>query len=261
MNTYQENYSSNFMVDEPEKIKEKTQKLVKILAETLTEADFTEIAHLLQETKSMSYSIQGYLESLQLAKREKDMLMHAGYNSALLDMMRLYTVNLYTQEEIKKVTTKHRDMILRILNKRGTLLHKDLAAELLITPNNLTAVIKQMNAISVKLIHVEEFSKFKAYSLTPVARQYIEKRMPNTPIPIDRKHKQRSVGYVVGRDIIDVSPDGRFDELDTQNEIVPFTMDKYKGRGFMLSEKRHSTQRTSPHKFVYGADTYVTKRA
>lgn len=259
MNTYQENYTSNFMLDEPEKIRVKTQKLVKILAETLTEADFTEISHLLQETKSMSYSIQGYLEKLQLSKREKDMLMHAGYNSALLDMMRLYTANLYTQEEVKKVATKYRDMILRILDKRGTLLHKDLAAELMITPNNLTAVIKQMNATPVKLIHVEEFSKFKAYSLTPIARQYIEKRMPDTPI--DKNPKQRYGDYMVERKTIDVLPDGRFDELEMQNEIMPLTKDKYNGKIFVLSEKKPPTQRTSPKKFVSNFNEYVTKRA
>lgn len=259
MGTYQENYTSNFMVDEPEKIREKTQKLVKILTESLTEADFTEIAHLLQETKSMSYSIQGYLERLQLAKREKDMLMHAGYNSALLDMMRLYTANLYMQEEIKKVTTKYRDMILRILDKRGTLLHKDLAAELMIAPNNLTAIIKQMNATSVKLIHVEEFSKFKSYSLTPIARQYIKKRMPDTPF--DRNPKQRDVGYVVGRKTINVSSDGRFDELDTHNEILSLTKDKYKGEIFVLSGKKPPTQRTSLHKFVFNANEYGIRRA
>ncbi len=259
MNAYQENYTSNFMVDEPEKIREKTQKLVKILTETLTEANFTEIAHLLQETKSMSYSIQGYLERLQLAKCDKDMLMHAGYNSALLDMMRLYTANLYTQEEIKKVATKYRDTILRILDKRGTLLHKDLAAELMIAPNNLTAVIKQMNATSVKLIHAEEFSKFKAYSLTPIARQYIEKHIPDTPI--DRNPKQRYLGYVVERKTIDVLPDGRFDELDRQNEILPLIRDKYKGKILVLPEKKPPTQRTNLHKFVFNANEYVTRRA
>lgn len=259
MDTYQEKYTSNFMVDEPEKIREKTQRLIKMLTETLAEADFSEIDHLLQETKPMGYSIQGYLERLQLAKREKDMLMHAGYNSALLDMMRLYTANLYAQEEIQRVTTKYRDVILRILDKRGTLLHKDLAVELMTTTNNLTAIIKQMNATSVKLIHVEEFSKFKAYSLTPIARQYIEKRMPDTPI--DRKPRQRPVGYVVGQKIIDVSPDGRFDEPDMQNVILPFKGDKYNKKASMLSEKAHPTRRTSTHKFAFVADTYKAKNA
>lgn len=255
MNTYQEKYVSNFMVDGPEKIREKTQRLIKTLAETLTEADFTEINHLLQEVKPMGYSIQGYLERLHLAKDEKDMLMHAGYNSALLDMMRLYTANLYEQEEIQKVTTKYRNMILRILAKRGTLLHKDLAAELMTTPNNLTAIIKQMNATTVKLIHVEEFSKFKAYSLTPIARQYIEKSIPN--ISIERKPKQRPVGYVVGQIIIgNMSPDGRFDGLDKQNEILPFIGDKYNNKKkSTLSEKRRLMQWTSPHKFSSFADT------
>ena len=259
MNTYQEKYTSNFMVDEPEEIREKTQRLIKILAETLTEANFTEINHLLQVTKPMSYSIQGYLERLQVTKREKDMLMHAGYNSALLDMLRLYTANLYAQEEIQKVTTKYRDMILRILDKRGTLLHKDLAVELMTTPNNLTAVIKQMNATSVKLIHVEEFSKFKAYSLTPIARKYIEKSTPNTPI--DRNPKQRPIGYEVGQKNIDVTPDGRFDELDIQNKILPFKGDKYKRKISVLSEKRHPLQQTSSHKFVVVAGSYGTRRA
>lgn len=259
MNTYQEKYVSNFMVDDSKKIQEKTQRLIKALAKTLTETDFTEIDHLLQETKPMGYSIQGYLERLHLAKCERDMLMHAGYNSALLDMMRLYTANLYAQEEIQKITTKYRDMILRILAKRGVLLHKDLAVELMTTPNNLTAVIKQMNATAVKLIHIEEFSKFKAYSLTPIARQYIEKRMPNTPI--DQKPKQKPAGYVVEQKVIDILPDGRFDELDMQNKILPFKGDKYNRKISALSEKGHPVQRTSSHKFVSGSDVYDPRRA
>lgn len=260
MNTYQEKYASNFMVDEPEKIREKTQRLIKMLTETLTEENFTEIDHLLQETKPMSYSIQRYLEKLQLEKNEKDMLMHAGYNSALLDMMRLYTAKLYAQEEIQKVTTKYRDTILRILDKRGTLLHKDLAVELMTTPNNLTAIIKQMNATSVKLIHVEEFSKFKAYSLTPIARQYIEKRMPDTPI--DRKSNRIPVGYVVvGQKTIAVSPDGRFDEMNMQKKILPFNGHKYNKKTSLLSEKGDSKQRPNQHKFTCVADTYSMKKA
>ena len=259
MNTYQEKYVSNFMVVEPEEIRKKTQRLIKTLAETLAETDFTEINRLLQETKSMSYSIQGYLESLQLTKPERDMLMHAGYNSALLDMMRLYTASLYAQEEIQKVKTKYRDMILRILDRRGTLLHKDLAAELMTTPNNLTAIIKQMNATPVKLIHVEVFSKFKAYSLTPVARQYIEKSMQNTPVK--RKPRQRSSDYNAEIEVMDVPPDGRFDEQDLRNDILPFRGKKYNKKIFILSEKKRQTMRTGSHKFTFDPDTYNTKRA
>lgn len=259
MNNYQEKYTSNFRVDEPEKIREKTQRLIKVLVEALAEADFAEMNHLLQETKPMSYSIQGYLERLHLEKGERDMLLHAGYNSALLDMMRLYAAKLDAQEEIQRVTTKYRDMILRILDTRGTLLHKDLAAELMTTSNNLTAIIKQMNATSVKLIHVEEFSKFKAYSLTPVARQYIEKCIPRTPD--GQKTRQKPAGFDIGQKNIDVLSDGRFDELDTQNEILPFIRDKYSRKTLMLHEKRQIAQKKGSCKFSVGSDRYDARRA
>lgn len=259
MDNYQEKYTSNFRVDEPEKIREKTQRLIRGLVEILAEVDLAEMNHLLQETKPMSYSIQGYLERLQLEKSERDMLMHAGYNSALLDIMRLYTAKMDAQDEIQKVTTKYRDMILRILDQRGTLLHKDLAAELMTTSNNLTAVIKQMNATSVKLIHVEEFSKFKAYSLTPIARQYIKKGKPKTSV--NRKTQQKPVSFEVGQKNIDVQPDSRFDEMDIQNEIISFTGDKYSRKVFMASIEGHVPQQKSSCKFSYGSDRYDARKA
>jgi len=258
MDTYQEKYTSNFMVDKPEEIRKKTQRLLKALAETLAESNFAEMNHLLQETKPMGYSIQGYLEKLQLAKQEKDMLMHAGYNSALLDMMRLYTANLSAQEEIQKVTTKYRDMILRILARRGTLLHKDLAAELMTSPNNLTAVIKQMNATSVPLIHTEVFSKFKAYSLTPAARQYIEKQMPSPrPSP---KPRQSSADYVIGQMSITVFPDTRFDEPDVPDNVLWFDRKKYTLKAFASPEKKISAQQTNSRKFNFSS-AFCAKQA
>ena len=61
------------------------------------------------------------------------------------------------------------------LKKRGTLLHKDLAAELGVSASELTDLIRKMNSTSVKLINVEAVSKYKLYSLTPIANQYIKK--------------------------------------------------------------------------------------
>ncbi len=244
MDNYQEKYTSDFLTDKPEKIRKTTQRLTKALAAALTESNFTELNHLLKETKPMSYSIQGYLEDLPLPKHDKDKLMQAGYNSALLDIMRLYTASLYAQEEIKKVTTKYRDVILRILEKRGTLLHKDLAAELMTTPNNLTAVIKQMNAASVKLIHVEIFSKFKAYSLTPAARQYIEKCMPDTPGR--RTPRRKPAAYVARPQNIAITPYNHFDEPDLPENILLFGENKYRCRTSGLPEREipGSAQRT-----------------
>lgn len=250
MDTYQEKYTSNFLTDEPEKIRKTTQRLTKALTTALAESNFAELNHLLQETKPMSYSIQGYLEELQLSKHDKDMLMQAGYNSALLDILRLYTASLYAQEEIQKVTTKYRDVILRILEKRGTLLHKDLAAELMTTPNNLTAIIKQMNATSVKLIHVELFSKFKAYSLTPAARQYIEKCMPS--MPRHQTPHKKPADYVSRPKNISITPDTRFYAPDILGNILQFSENKYGGRTAELPEKEIPVQslahQTSPHK-------------
>ena len=156
-------------------ILKKTQSLFKEVMSTFTESDFDQMNCLLQNIKPMNYSIQAYLETVDTLDKSKDIIMYAGYNMALLDMMKSYTSLLQNQTEIQKVKTTYRDEILLTLKKRGTLLHKDLASELGISNSGLTAVMQQMNATAVKLVNVEEFSKFKTYSLTPIARQYAEK--------------------------------------------------------------------------------------
>lgn len=264
MSKYQDKYVSNFFADESENIQEKTQDLAKLLVELMVEANFSEINCLLQETKVMSYSIQGYIESLKLADKEKDMLLHAGYNSALLDLMRLYTKKLYVQEEINRIKTGYKDKVLRILDKRGTLLHKDLAGELKVTPSGLTAIIKQMNATSVKLINTEEFSKFKMYSLTAIARYYIEKSMSDKTDGYIQN--QRYLHYRFEQEKINDSTN-RLDGQEmqrTQQLVTPnHKYDQAKGVfGDILnfSEKKSKKQRVRPP-FDPPNDTLKQKRA
>lgn len=180
MGTYQEDYTFNFFSDGSEEIQEKTRRLIRKLMDLMVESDYVEINKLLQASKKMRYSIQGYEEEVDVSKELKAMLKSAGYTTALMDVMQLYVEKLNAQNEILKVKTKYRDTILRILAERGTLLHGDLAKILLVSTSALNAIIKQMNATSVKLINVEEVSKYKLYSITPVAYKYIMKLEPES---------------------------------------------------------------------------------
>ena len=53
--------------------------------------------------------------------------------------------------------------------------HKDLANAIGVSPSGLNAVIKQMNAYPVKTINIQDVSKYKLYSMTPVAYRYCMK--------------------------------------------------------------------------------------
>lgn len=173
METNAEKYTFNFFVDSPQEIKERNQQMMRKLLDSMVEMDWTEIDKLLKESKATRYSIQGYEEDVEVPKDIKEKLISAGYASALIDAMQLYVEKINTQNEIYKINTKYRDVILRILAKRGTLLHGDLASALGVSPSGLNAIIKQMNGTTVKLISVEEISKYKLYSITPVAYKYI----------------------------------------------------------------------------------------
>ena len=89
--------------------------------------------------------------------------------------MQIYLNKVSAQKEIDKIKTKYKDDVLRILMKNRIMFHKDLAGALGVSPSGLNAIIKQMNASSVKLINTDNASKFKLYSLTPVAYQYCSK--------------------------------------------------------------------------------------
>lgn len=261
MNTYQEKYVSNFMVDKPEQIRAKTQRLTQYMVQTFIESNFAEINGLLQGTKVMDYTIQGYLQDVKLDIEEKQMLVEAGYNSALLDVMRLYIEKLYAKEEIHKIKTSYRDRVLHILDKRGSLLHKDLASELMVSASGLTAIIRQMNATSVKLIHVEEFSKFKVYSLTPIARRYIKNCMQDCPDDrgtgkpnIHEKSELMKVG----------TADHRFDgQALSSVQMVPFYYSKHDKQKeiYQICEQDIHQNRQNTPKFSSFCYIYELKHA
>lgn len=168
-----ENYTCNFFTESPEQIREKTQRLMRKLMESVADCDFAQVNQLLQDSKSMRYSIQGYKEELTVAHEIKEMLTNAGYATAIIDAMQLYTEKLHAQNEIFKIKTKYRDKLLQVLAERGTLLHSDLASALGVSPSGLNAIIRQMDAVSVKLVRTEAVSKYKLYSITPTAYKYI----------------------------------------------------------------------------------------
>ncbi len=175
MNVNDEKYAFNFFVDDSKDIKSGTQKIMSRLLESIVSSDYTKIESMLKESKSMRYSIQGYEEYVDISVELKSKLVSAGYASALVDAMQLYVEKVSAQNEILKINTKYRDRILKILERRGTLLHNDLASELGVSASALNAIIKQMNGTGTKLISVEKVSKYKLYSLTPIAYKYIRK--------------------------------------------------------------------------------------
>lgn len=168
---------SNFFLDNTEEIRTKTRRLVKKMTDLFAELKYEEIEILLEEARPMRYSLQGYIESIEIDDNKKSMLVQAGYNSAIIDTLQLYMNEVNVQKEIQSIPTQYKDKLLHILKKRGTLLHKDLAAELGVSASELTNLIKKMNSTSVKLINVEAVSKYKLYSLTPIANQYIKKHI------------------------------------------------------------------------------------
>lgn len=172
---------ANFFTDDIREISEKTQRLIKKTIGLFAEGEFDGVKDLLEDSKAMRYSGQAYIESLNIENHEKDMMVQAGYISAIIDSMQLYIDELKVQKEIQNISTGYKEELLRILKKRGTLLHKDLAAELRVSDSGLTPIIKKMNSTSVKLVNVEEISKYKLYSLTPIANQYVVKKLLNKP--------------------------------------------------------------------------------
>lgn len=165
----------NFFVDDSADAKIKAKKLLRKMIDMIADSDFEEMQRLYKQVKNIKYSGQGYMEEIGNLDEEKSMIFNVGYVYATIDAMQSYIEKNSAENEIHKVKTKYRDEIFRILAKRGTMFHKDLAAAIRVSPSGLNAVIKQINATSVKLISVEEISKFKLYSLTPIAYQYIVK--------------------------------------------------------------------------------------
>ncbi len=185
MGIYKKEYVFDFFKDNQEEIQRKIQILSKKIIELMTEPNFDELGKLLLECKSIGYSAQGYLEEAGSSGEEHSMLVDIGYARALLDMMQMYLQKLTIQNEIQQIRTKYRDKVLSVLVKSGTLLHKDLASAVGVSASGLTAIIKQMNETAVKMVHIEEVSKFKLYSVTPAAYQYVIQKMPGLAIEIE----------------------------------------------------------------------------
>ncbi|MCM1234668.1 MAG: hypothetical protein NC489_31585 [Ruminococcus flavefaciens] len=187
MGKYREKYVFNFFKASQEEIREKVQGLARKLVDFFVAANFSEVRMLFEECKPIRYSAQGYLEESKVAKNEKEILVQVGYECALMDMTQMYLERLNVQNEMMKVSTKYRDEILSVLAKRGTMLHGDLASAIQVSASGLNAVIKRMNATPVKLINVEDVSKYKLYSITPIAYKYIIEQKPELTIQIEMR--------------------------------------------------------------------------
>lgn len=194
MTTYQD-YSSNFFTDSPSCVEATSQKLVKKLMDLIVQSDFREVNNLFLSTKVMRYSAQGYLQTSDIPPDVQKILTQIGYTSALMDVMQLYTEKLHYENEIQKIKTGYRDYILSVLAKQGTMLHKDLAASIGVSASGLTAIIKHMNDTSVKLIAIEQISKYKLYSLTPAAFQYINEHNTAASPPGNTQIKKITITY------------------------------------------------------------------
>ncbi len=204
MGTYREKYVFNFFRASQEEMREKVQGLAKKLIEFIIAANFGEMSILFEECKSIRYSAQGYLEDSKVAENEKKTLVQVGYECALMDVAQMYLERLSAQNEVQQINTKYKDEILSILAKRGTMLHGDLACAIEVSASGLNAIIKRMNATSVKLINVEEVSKYKLYSITPIAYKYITERKPELTIEIEKgrsfekEQRELLMQYAVG---------------------------------------------------------------
>lgn len=185
MGTYRERYVFNFFKASPKEMQEKARGLARQMVDFLIETNCGEMSLLFEECKSMRYSAQGYLEESKVAKNERETLVQTGYQCALMDVMQMYLEHLNTQYEVQKISTKYRDEVLSVLAKRGTMLHGDLASAIEVSASGLNAVIKRMNATPVKLISVEEVSKYKLYSITPIAYKYITECKPELTVQIE----------------------------------------------------------------------------
>ena len=188
----------NFFVDSLEAIRKKNQVLLMGLVDWIMQSDYQSISGAYQTIKSTKYSAQGYMESLNIVSDIKGRVYDAGYASALIDLAKLYGDRSSAFAEISGIKTSYKDEILSILLERGILLHKELAGELGISKSQLNATIKLMNSSSVKLINAEEVSKYKLYSLTPIAYKYAKEKKDGLVQAMDiGKRTRENVYYFI----------------------------------------------------------------
>lgn len=169
--TYQK-VAVNFFADEVKVLEAKIKSIARNLANLIAESDLPEIKVYYQTIKSGRYSGQAYLQETDVKESTRKTIYDIGYMDALLDLAQLYLEKLSEIKEIDGIKTKYKDEILLILMDKRIMFHKDLAGAIGVSPSGLNAVIKQMNASSVRLINVESVSKFKLYSLTPAGYRY-----------------------------------------------------------------------------------------
>lgn len=165
-------WTFNFFVDKEKDLDEKIRSVVRIFMNLIIESEYKEIDTFYKTIKPAKNSGQAYLQELEIEEYIKKKIYDIGYSTALLDSMQLYLEKVSVQREIDGIKTKYKNDIILILMKNRIMFHKDLAGTIGVSPSGLNAVIKQMNASPVKLINVDQISKFKLYSLTPAAYQY-----------------------------------------------------------------------------------------
>lgn len=165
---------SNYFLDDVEFMEKKNKAFLKRLITATIQSDYDELLELDLLADSTRFSGQAYIQNVKRYSKEKQTIYNIGYAIALMDVLHFVENNLHNSNEIEKVRTKYRDALLKILYDRGTVMHKDLAAKLGVSNNNLTAIISRMNSTAVKLVNIQEISKYKIYSLTPVAYQYVQ---------------------------------------------------------------------------------------
>lgn len=165
-------WNINFFLDAAEKIEVKMQQFVEKFIEILVFSKTDELKSAITALKSVKYSGQAFIESLETWDEQYRRVFDVGYLHALFDMIDLYEKSIHVEREIDKIRTGYRDEIFYFLSRRTTLFHKELASLLRLTPSGLNAVIKLMNAEGIKTVNAEKVSKYTVYSLTPAAYQY-----------------------------------------------------------------------------------------
>lgn len=192
--------ASNFYTDDLRVIQKNNQRLLSVLADLFVDADYKGVNDIWSAIKHTKYSIQGYLEMADCSEEVRDKVYDAGYAAALIDLSKLYVKRSITDADIAGIKTGYKERILSILFERGTLLHKELAAALDVSASGLNAIVKLMNGTSVKMINVEEVSKYKLYSLTPIAYKYIKenKAAARKPIVDNKTELEYSQYFMLG---------------------------------------------------------------
>ena len=181
----QEKILFNYFSDDIETIEIKIRGMIKKIAILLTESKVEQLKELWLKNKFIRNVGQAYLQEIKIEEDTKRYIMSIGYANALFDLMQLYMDKVSDVREIEQIKTKYRDAIFEILAQRKIVMHKELAKELGVSASGLNDIIKHMNASKTQLVHIEQVSKYKFYSLTSIAYQYYirNKETPVSPKP------------------------------------------------------------------------------